>query len=945
MRCDLFEMEKGMSAVEIAKHLCGKHTSLIGEFVISDGGRQEILREAKPLFERLCMGRFLDNNDKNLLVLACVLVIRNSVAKAESSGDWERAERSKVWPIIFEGLDHWRVLERTGCNEQKARILLSRVMQERIRFFAEGGQAYFNTLRLHALAPDGSIRRLYDILYTFYHRELGCSYDPQGNGAADFVSRMSQRWSREDRSGSDGIAVSQQKLFVLRPNYMTAVCDALLEKIDRIVQGDLEGLSDLNRWDVLLKDWYTRKSAEDKRQMSSDRRYARRSNYSDRRGKITPVFEMEDGKPCLVVPGFRHPGIDQVPVARLYQNGTLCFERTMRIFGEPGAYCTHPMVIPLAEVLQWKRMLKLELRILVGSMEIYRSNGDLLRDYLCFTEDDRETRLVRCDKPLRLITIKREPLNVEGPNDFTHDKSGPYRLTEICTRELKSVTLARVNILEEPAAPRRKITAYMMPEADAAVEAELDGAALPVYSSQPVLHVPLAHREEGKNYRLIINGNDQPLYNARWADGKFLVVLPGTVGSFHSVQLRDLDRGRITFQCCYAALPGLAYRFDRAFYLDEQDEGTLTVTAAGVRLEQPFRLEAETDSVFWKLEGMDFRIPIPKITVRLDEQDALRLPAHMWYKKVRHSTLTISAPDDVSCVVAAGAYIREKDTCRMEDILDKCGQEEEVVLGLIIRWKDQRMLKELTHIRLQEVLFSNPVVQDGRRIRWEFRDEYFVGDDKPQFEIEMGNDQGGPWRLVATRKSCYLQQNYPCKEGSYGYRVWLVNRCTMADGFLESKPLPRLLLGEGKICIENPPEDRFRNHYILLDQVHYDIHHENRAVWAVMKPYSAKIDRIRFVKTMTEDGQQRHLYQGELILREDGSSETVTVYFVPQRDREIVVYTDENLDETVELDLSEKKYNKRRQQTGIKIYTQGKLSPRNWACANCFSYMLRRVAD
>lgn len=35
-----------------------------------------------------------------------------------------------------------------------------------------------------------------------------------------------------------------------------------------------------------------------------------------------------------------------------------------------------------------------------------------------------------------------------------------------------------------------------------------------------------------------------------------------------------------------------------------------------------------------------------------------------------------------------------------------------------------------------------------------------------------------------------------------------------------------------------------------LDQVHYDIHHENRAVWAVMKPYSARIDGIRFVKTI-----------------------------------------------------------------------------------------------
>ena len=44
LRSDRFDLEKGESATKIAYHLCGK-SALIGEFVISEEGREEILRK------------------------------------------------------------------------------------------------------------------------------------------------------------------------------------------------------------------------------------------------------------------------------------------------------------------------------------------------------------------------------------------------------------------------------------------------------------------------------------------------------------------------------------------------------------------------------------------------------------------------------------------------------------------------------------------------------------------------------------------------------------------------------------------------------------------------------------------------------------------------------------------------------------------------------------
>ena len=950
MRCELFEMEKGMSAVEIAKRLCGRYTSLIGEFVISDTGRQEIVSAAKPLFEKLCQDRFLDHNDKNLLVLACVLLVRNSVAKEEGTGDRDRAERGQVWPIIFEGLDHRRILEKTRCNEQRAANLLKKVMHERIRFFAKGGQEYFNTLRLHALAPDGSIWKLYDDLYNFYHIELGCRYDPNGDAASVFVSRKKQRWSGEDRSGSGGIAVGQQKLFLLRPNYMTAVCDALLEKIDHIAQCDLSNLSELNRWDVLLKSWYERKSEEDRRQMTSDRRYARRSNYKDRKGKISPVYEMEDGQPCLVIPGFRHPMIDRIPLVQLYQNNKVCFEREMRISGVPGDYLTHPMVIPLREVINWRRKLNMELRITVGSPEIYRSNGDLLREYLCFAEDGRETRLVRRDKPMMLITMKIQGMKVDGAGMPVHDTGGPYRLTEICTKDLRAVLLNGKNILEEPAAIRENPKAYMMPDANPAVEAEEDGTALSVHDSQPTLYVPLATRDEGKNYRLIINEKDYSLYGFQWDGARFCVDLPGKNGYVYHVQVRDLDRGRTKFRCDYTVLPGFAYSFDRPFYMEEGEEGVLTVTVAGQKQTCPFRLAPDMDSVSWRIGGAEFRVRVPRLIVRLDDQDAFQLPEHIWHKKLLDSTLTIQTPDDVTCtVVVPGKYMEEISSIPMQFLLARCSGEKEVTLGLVIRWKGQVMKKKpLIQIYFRPVMMSDPVVQDGRRIRWELHKEDFIGDDDAAFEVRMENDEGNePWIMTPYRNSYELQSDFPCRPGDYGYSVRLVEQMTVEKDGKVMKKIIRTTLKKGKIRIEESPEDEFRDCYLLLDRVKYDHPVTNRTLWTDMKNprIKYKIDKIQY-------NREKACFEGKLIpgkpgdWQEENQTEDDKVYMVMKPNQKLVVYKDKNLDETIELDLSEVRYDKgSRRWFGVKIYLDGELEPQYWACSNCFHYQVRRAAD
>ena len=240
LRSTPFDMDVGESAAKMAYHLCG-NAALIGEFVISKTGKEELIREGKAVLEMLCSGKeaYLSRLDKQVLATACVLLTRNNVIAAERE---KRADPAEVWPPILEGLDFPEIAKRTQCSEQTARLYLCQILEDHIRFTTEDGMRFYNTLRLHALAPEESIKNLYNILYAFYRDNLECTYESGSNVASMFVEAMCRRWgaaarvaSKKEKLQSDWIASSQRELFVQRPKYMAALCDALLERIDRIV--------------------------------------------------------------------------------------------------------------------------------------------------------------------------------------------------------------------------------------------------------------------------------------------------------------------------------------------------------------------------------------------------------------------------------------------------------------------------------------------------------------------------------------------------------------------------------------------------------------------------------------------------------------------------------------------------------------------------------------
>ena len=961
LRCLPFELEIGESAAKMAYHLCGS-AALIGEFVISQTGKEELLREGKAVLEMLCSGKesYLSILDKRVLATACVLLTRNNVVTAERE---KRADPAEVWPPILEGLDFPAIAKRTHCSEQTARLHLCQVLEDYIRFTTEDGMRFYNTLRLHALAPEGSIKNLYNILYAFYRDNLECTYDVGSNVAPMFVEAMCRRWgstsrvsSSKERLQSDWIASSQRELFIQRPKYMAALCDALMERIDRIVQGDLSILSDKNRWDRLLRTWYQEKTENEKRRMLNERRAVIRTKIVDKKENIRPEYVFEDGKLYLSIPGIRLPEIRQAPVVQLFQNDKLIVEKKLPIYGSDLLYHTRSAKIALDENsgINWKMRFLFEIRIISGEQEIYRSGSELFREYLCFAPGGHETRLVRSEQLLHLIVRKRAKLAIDAPSEEYREIVAPYGCFELRTGIVREVTLNGQNILEESYSSGKRLWAYMIPEAEPAITAKNGHEKVSVYTRQPTLHVLTGNRAEGKNYQLSINGVVRQLYEYNWKDDHFQIPLPETEEYCHQVFLKDFSSAEIVFQRNYMVVSGLSWEFDRPFYPDKETTGSLAFCTGTRTLEHPFRLQPGQDKECWQMEGLVFEIEVPKIHAELGGKNAFLLPEHIWYKNLKDAVLNVRAPEGVCYAVALGGkFLRPNHDGSYElgiELMTNAQAQEDALLGLLILSDENRQEEKLTQIHFQEALLADPVVQDGRKIFWQPEEEDYIGGSDPVFRIELENDQGDVWTYRQELAQDKIEANFPCKTGTYGYSIWLTQR---RQAFLE---LPDRKLLEGEIYVEDPPEERFRNKCIILTRAYYYDPQTGRDVSGKMKRNGAVIDNIRYVRT--EEDTHRHIYTGYVYFQtpyrwERFSDEDTPryrtinpIFFTPTVDGHVCVWQDvEGDEESLELNLKglcNTYYDKR---AGIQLYSRkDDLTTREdqekyWACADSFLYI------
>ena len=904
--CDVLDIEDSDAASKTAYYLCRK-SALIGEFTISEEARKEILHAAVAGFELLCSIKRerMSRVDQQVLAVACVLLLQSNT---DSAGDSAVQDSAETWQPIMDGLHFQKISQKTGCSLQTARKRLCELLEdpENIRFFAEGGKRYYNTLRLHAISPVWSIKNLYDILYSFYHKNLECVYETGSSVASMFTSGIRNRWDAGDDEEDQNLRASQlasslRELFVLRPKYMSAVCDALLERIDRLVQGDQSMLDARNRWDALLLDWYHNKTEFEKQQMKTARKAAVKRKVVDRKEDIKPLYVYEDGNICLQIPGIRLPEIQDRPIIRLYQNDQLICEQQLSVYGNKVLMSTRAKTIPLddLEKINWNKPFCFSVHIESGKQRIYNSGTTLYRDYLCFAPTGKEVRLNRASQMLRLILRQTAKLEIDDSVGEWIEDTAPYRSIRLWPEAVTSIKLNGKELFAEENEFHGRIWAYLTPEPITGVRARVDGTTVALYAQNPILQVHLPSSTDAKNYLISIDEQTQPLYCYTWINDRLKITLPQDEKK-HRIQLKDFETGHIVFDRSYAIVPDFSFSFDRQYYLDVDCEGVLEVHVRGKNLQIPFNLAAGEDQITWEIGQVTLETVAPRIRAEIDEKNAFLLPEHVWYGELEHSHLRVKAPEHISCSVWLGRKLMVRNhTGHYEigtEIQRRSSADSSALLGLVIRGEESQQ-KLLTEVCYTERFISDPVRQDGRKIIWDPIGAGYLGaKDTAVFRLEIENSlQAEPFLYTQYMKRAVVEKEFPGREGTYGYTLWLTGR---KQRFIK---LPDLKLLEGTIHIQDPPESRFKGKHIELKQVCYCNPVTNAEETAPMRGSGALIDQIIYEGMVEVNGIMTPEYSGYLFFetktgweafsdRDQKRYEKVNpVYFVFEEDGYITV--------------------------------------------------------
>ena len=350
MQASPCELESWDSATKLC-YVLFANIPFIGEYVPSEEQFNDITAAGKELFQRLVKAKYDVNSlnqleQKELICAAIFLTQKMDALKNSDDG--------QLWKYILSGLGYDEL--QSAPSWQSCYKKMTELLRLSVRYFADYGQKYYNTLRIQSLAPADSISELFEIIYSFYKNNLESQYDSYDTAFEILTQNIQKRLSGSDdkddaqiKFGSGFWALKSSLKFLLshEPVYMAAVCDAVAGKMDMLLRGDSPALNTNNRWDILLQEWFNKKTDAEKKQMQNMRRKRIGDRIISRKEQIKPRYQLENEDIFLCLPNIRLSEITQRPILKVFQNGNLLTEHRLSVYGNEMCYTIRECTISL----------------------------------------------------------------------------------------------------------------------------------------------------------------------------------------------------------------------------------------------------------------------------------------------------------------------------------------------------------------------------------------------------------------------------------------------------------------------------------------------------------------------------------------------------------------------------------------------------------------------
>ena len=117
-----------------------------------------------------------------------------------------------------------------------------------------------------------------------------------------------------------------------------------------------------NRWDILLQEWFDKKTDAERKQMQNMRRKRIGDRIISRKEQIKPRYQLENEDIFLCLPNIRLSEITQRPILKVFQNGNLLTEHRLSVYGNEMCYTIRECTMKSRKVLFLARFLRLSFR-------------------------------------------------------------------------------------------------------------------------------------------------------------------------------------------------------------------------------------------------------------------------------------------------------------------------------------------------------------------------------------------------------------------------------------------------------------------------------------------------------------------------------------------------------------------------------------------------------
>ncbi len=798
---------------------------LAGEYILTNEENLLLYQSANKTVKKILSGdKYITRQEEIILVLETIELLKHW-----STNILDDNCANTFWKYIFMqygfNSENSEIAEKRLYN--RFRVAIQNTLCAYKRFFAPAGtQRYYTSLLLHSIAPKQSIESLFNILFDFYAKNLDFQYVAEDISYKVFTKGMQARWNNhlpknnQLQLRSDTVFSGLQTLFQERPGYMAVLADSIVKKMDAMLRGNEEVSLDITRnyWDLLLNDWYNKKSISERVRVQGEWRQRKTEFVATATDRIYVQYALINEMIGIHIPKIRLSSVKKErPIIKIIQCGSTIFEDDLSVTGNDLCLTTKSRFIPLQNTqYNFFKPPHIQVEITYQNDILYQSNKKLIRNYILLDSAGNE----RTPKGGIAYLFASEDASIEfnGEDEF-YQLLHPGQLYRINLSAVASVAVDGVEVFADITTISR-FRHYALGHLVNELRVVNQGKYIDVYSKPFTLTLQIPEGQSFLRYKISVDGIHLGLDKLKKNNGIFEIASAEDNCVLHRIRVIDITDDTVKYEYSYIILRDCIISTDKHLYRSGVDTVHLKISWSGYQHETEVPLQQEESHVTFSFPSLPFQfeLEIPSVQVDFMGRNAFLAPDAIWYKNIDSGeTMTMKAnmgwigafmldSEEVPLSVKKGKF-------ELGNML-RSMTSPEGIKTLWICLRDEHGNYERFKITLiiftPQFLHSPLECRDGY-LYWQVSDNYF-GDPDSQFKIiYCRKPHGQDMCLHASYVDDVLSESCKFSDGYYKFQIFLEKKKSL---FISSAS--SLMIYQGELMIGDPNAFAFEQKAIML---------------------------------------------------------------------------------------------------------------------------------